>query len=97
MESVNLQAFEAEAVARGYAPLLERRWVPGTTLDVHAHPFDARAVMVEGEMWLTVGSETRHLRAGDTFELDRQVPHSERYGDQGAVFWVARRSGQSAA
>ncbi|MBE2261951.1 MAG: cupin domain-containing protein [Burkholderiaceae bacterium] len=97
MNATNLKAFEAEAVAQGYDLLLERRWAPGTTLDVHTHPFDARALMVEGEMWLTVGSETRHLRAGDTFELDRHVPHSERYGDQGAVFWVARRSGQSAA
>jgi hypothetical protein len=44
-------------------------------------------------MWLTVGTETQHLVAGDRFTLDREVPHSERYGAQGAIFWVARQNG----
>jgi quercetin dioxygenase-like cupin family protein len=47
---------------------------------------------VQGEMWLTVGEGTRHLRAGDTFELDRELPHAERYGSAGATYWVARRA-----
>nr|WP_316640578.1 hypothetical protein [uncultured Roseateles sp.] len=34
---------------------------------------------------------TRHLRAGDRFELDAEVPHDERYGIEGAMYWVARR------
>ena len=42
-------------------------------------------------MWLSVGADTLHLRAGQTFELDRAVEHSERYGAEGAVVWVARR------
>jgi len=33
---------------------------------------------------------TQHLRAGDRFELDHGVPHAERYGDEGATYWVAR-------
>ena len=41
-------------------------------------------------MWLTVGDSTRHLRSGDRFELDAQVLHSERYGPEGATYWVAR-------
>jgi quercetin dioxygenase-like cupin family protein len=42
-------------------------------------------------MWLTVGAETRHLRPGDVFELERDAPHAERYGVDGATYWVARR------
>jgi len=38
-----------------------------------------------------VGETTRQLRAGDTFALDAEVPHVERYGAEGATFWVARR------
>jgi hypothetical protein len=41
---------------------------------------------------LTVGDNTRHIRAGDDFELDRDVPHAERYGDEGATSWIARRN-----
>jgi hypothetical protein len=43
-------------------------------------------------MWLSVGQATQHLAAGDNFELDRDVPHAERYGHAGATYWVARRN-----
>ncbi len=84
--------FEADAKARGFDEVLERRWSPGQVVDDHAHPFDADARVVAGEMWLTVGGVTRHLEAGDTFALDAGTPHSERYGTDGAAYWVARRA-----
>jgi hypothetical protein len=46
-------------------------------------------------MWLTVGEQERHLLPGDEFTLDRDVPHAERYGKDGATYWVARRHGES--
>ena len=61
-------------------------------LETHRHPFAAKALVVQGEMWLTVGDRTRHLRPGDTFELEPDVPHTERYGSEGATYWVARRN-----
>jgi hypothetical protein len=45
-------------------------------------------------MWLTVGENVRHFRPGDEFTLDREVPHAERYGDEGATLWVGRRIGK---
>ncbi|MES3011212.1 MAG: cupin domain-containing protein [Pseudomonadota bacterium] len=62
-------------------------------LDTHSHPFAAKATVVQGEMWLTVNGETQHLLPGDGFELAQGVPHSERYGTDGATYWVARRAG----
>jgi mannose-6-phosphate isomerase-like protein (cupin superfamily) len=85
--------FAAAARAQGFDQVLERQWAPLTVLDTHTHPFSASARVVQGEMWLTVGAETRHLRAGDVFELERDVPHAERYGPEGACYWVARRNG----
>jgi len=85
--------FETNARAQGFDQVLEREWPPSTVLDAHVHPFAAKAVVVRGEMWLSVGSDTRHLRPGDTFELDSGVLHSERYGADGATYWVARRAG----
>jgi quercetin dioxygenase-like cupin family protein len=46
----------------------------------------------EGEMWLTVGDDTQHLQAGETFALTREIEHSERYGAEGEVVWAARRN-----
>ena len=85
------QAFEAAARAQGYDEVLERKWAPATVLESHTHPFALRALVVAGEMWLTVGDDVRHLRPGEEFALERDVPHAERYGAEGATYWVARR------
>ena len=34
----------------------------------------------------------QHLLPGDCFTLQRQVLHDERYGPEGATYWVARRN-----
>jgi hypothetical protein len=83
--------FEQQARAEGFDEVLERDWPARTVLDTHSHPFAAKAVVVRGEMWLTVGGSTRHLLPGGTFELSVDVPHAERYGPEGATYWVARR------
>lgn len=92
MKNTDFAAFEAAARADGFDEVLERRWAPGTVIDTHTHAFAVQALVTEGALWLSCGGETRHLQAGDRFELDRDVPHAERYGPDGAVFWVARRN-----
>jgi len=85
------QAFSARARRDGFDEVLERRWGPDTVLETHTHPFAVRARVVQGEMWLTVDGETEHLRPGEPFALEAGVPHAERYGPEGATYWVARR------
>ena len=92
MNANTFEEFEAQARAAGFDESLVRQWAPGTVLDTHTHPFDADAVVAQGEMWLTCEGSTRHLKLGDTFTLAREVPHAERYGPQGATYWVARRN-----
>ena len=84
--------FEADARAQGFDEVIERRWSPGLVLQTHVHGFALKALVVQGEMWLTCGDATRHLHPGDTFELEPDVPHDERYGAEGATYWVARRN-----
>lgn len=91
MNSMTFETFEATARAQGFDEAVERKWAPSTVLDSHTHSFAVSALVVQGEMWLKVGSEERHLRAGDEFTIDREVPHSERYGAEGATYWAARR------
>jgi len=92
MDHARFNAFRDQALAQGFDEVLERRWAPHTVLDTHTHPFDASAVVTEGEMWLTVDGQTRHLKPGDAFALARDMPHAERYGAEGAAYWVARRN-----
>lgn len=84
--------FEMEMRALGYDEVLEREWAPLTVLGTHTHPFAARALVVRGEMWLTQQDRTRRLVAGGSFELEADAPHAERYGAEGATYWVARRN-----
>lgn len=84
--------FEAQALAQGFDEVLARHWPPHTELDLHRHAFAVRAVVTQGELWLSVAGHTRHLRPGDEFALDRDEPHAERYGPEGATYWVARRN-----
>lgn len=97
MTPATFEEFETQSRAQGFDQVLPRVWAPDTELPTHVHPFAVKALVVEGEFWLTVGDETRHLRAGDSFSLDREVPHAERYGSAGATFWVARRHAPVAA
>jgi len=87
----SFEDFRDEALRCGSDEVLVREWAPDSTAPIHTHPFDAEAVVVRGEMWLTEGARARHLRQGGTFRLSAGVSHSERYGAEGATLWVARR------
>lgn len=92
LSNSSFDAFKADALAAGFDEALERHWPADTVLDTHRHAFDAEAVVTQGEMWLTCGDDTQYLTPGGSFQLTRDVPHSERYGPQGATYWVARRN-----
>jgi mannose-6-phosphate isomerase-like protein (cupin superfamily) len=88
----SFESFRERSLAAGADEVVERRWKPGQLVDTHTHPFDADALVTEGDLWLTCAGETRHLRPGDTFVIPAGTPHSERYGPAGAAYWVARRN-----
>jgi quercetin dioxygenase-like cupin family protein len=84
--------FQQQALDNGFDEALVREWAPNFSNEVHSHPFDTHALVVQGECWLSVDGQVQHLIAGDTFDLGRDVPHAERYGPEGATFWAARRN-----
>lgn len=88
----NFETFRSTALAEGFDEVLERHWAPHTEVATHAHPFAVKALVVQGEMWLTVNGHTLHLQEGDPFKLAPGVPHTERYGEVGATYWVARKN-----
>jgi quercetin dioxygenase-like cupin family protein len=93
MNQVSFEAFEKEAHAQGFDEVVERKWAPSTVVESHTHPFAVRALVVLGEMWLDVdGGGERHLLPGDEFRIEREIPHTERYGAEGTTYWAARRN-----
>ena len=91
---MTFEKFRDDMLAAGYEEVLERPWAPCAEVATHTHPFEANALVIQGEMWLTEqGGTARRLEAGDRFHLQANMPHEERYGPQGAIYWVARRAG----
>jgi len=92
MNTTDFETFAAAAKTRGFDEVVERAWPANAALAAHRHDFAVEALVVSGEMWLTCGEATRHLRPGDSFVLARAVEHAERYGPEGATYWAARRN-----
>ncbi len=91
MSLPSFDEFTATTRAQGFDEVLVREWAPGQQTGTHTHPFSVKALVVRGELWLQCGEEAKHLPAGQGFELAAGVEHSERYGAEGATFWVARK------
>jgi quercetin dioxygenase-like cupin family protein len=83
--------FESELRAQGFDQVLEKEYPPDAVIKTHVHSFAAKALIVRGEMWLTIGDHIQHIVTGGTFELEPGTPHSERYGPEGTAYWVGRR------
>jgi quercetin dioxygenase-like cupin family protein len=77
--------------SEGFAEVVTVVREPGGTLDVHTHPFEAKALILHGELHLRVGDVERTYRTGDVFHLQANVSHSERYGPHGVQYLVGRK------
>ncbi len=88
---MDVAVFEQELSTLGFTEVLWREWAPNKFMDTHTHPFEVRALVTEGEFVLGCGGESRTIRAGEIFTLPANVPHTEQYGPQGAIFRVGRK------
>ena len=91
MALITLEEFTEKTKALGYDEVTIRKWDPNQISHTHTHEFAVLAVVAQGEMWLTRGDETEHLKLGDTFTMDSDTPHSEKYGPEGTIYWAARQ------
>lgn len=88
---IDRTAFETKLRQDGYDEVLTRDWHPNQVVPEHTHPFDAHALVLEGEVTLTLQGRSLTCRAGDTFKVPAGTPHAETYGPAGARFLAGRR------
>ena len=60
-------------------------------LDHHSHPFEAKALILDGEIRIIVAGEERLYKQGDVFHLGNGTDHIEKYGPAGVRYLVGRR------
>lgn len=83
--------FETELARDGYE-IVSISMQPDAVNPQHAHPFDARVMVVEGAM--TVDREdtgARTFQVGEWFALHAGCRHSEAAGTAGATYVAGRR------
>jgi quercetin dioxygenase-like cupin family protein len=64
---------------------------PNGSLDVHAHPFEAKALIVSGSLRIRCNGEARDYGVGEIFHLATNVEHGEDYGPEGVSYLVGRK------
>jgi uncharacterized cupin superfamily protein len=57
----------------------------------HAHDFDVRAMVIEGEITLGVAGTSSLYRKGEVFTMAAGCEHTELYGPAGVTYLVGRR------
>lgn len=88
---MDLGAFESALRRDGYDEIETKSMKPGMTVPDHTHPFDARALVLDGEISVTWQGQTKTCRQGDVFTMAAGVTHSEQLGPDGVRFLVGRR------
>jgi quercetin dioxygenase-like cupin family protein len=85
------QEFRQVLAAQQFADPVAIERDHGYALDVHEHPFEAFALILDGEITLEVADVTTTYRPGDTFRLAAHTPHRESVGASGVRYLSGRK------
>ena len=88
---MNQATFEAALAAQGYAPAVLVQKPVGYEMGEHQHPFDAFALITEGEITIEVAGIKQSYAAGSTFQLPANTPHHESAIAHGVSYLAGRR------
>jgi quercetin dioxygenase-like cupin family protein len=83
--------FEARLRTEGYPEIRTNQMPPHCHNEEHSHPFDVLALVLEGDITLTIDGAAQIYRAGDEFRMKAGCKHVEDVGSQGVKYLVGRR------
>ena len=75
----------------GFPEPVEVHQTPSGYLDEHEHPFEVRALILEGVIEILSDGISQTYRAGDVFQLGFMQSHAESYGPQGVKYLASRK------
>jgi quercetin dioxygenase-like cupin family protein len=91
MITMTQQDFEAALQAENYPEIVNISKDVGYQMGEHSHAFDAYALILSGDITLTVNGVTATYKAGETFRLAANTPHLESAIPSGVNYLVGRR------
>jgi quercetin dioxygenase-like cupin family protein len=88
---MNTEQFLLLLRQEGFPEPVEVQQIPNGTLRVHEHPFEVKALVIEGSIEIVINGLSRTYNAGDIFQLSLKQPHSESYGAEGVKYLASRK------
>jgi quercetin dioxygenase-like cupin family protein len=77
--------------SEGFKEVVTVEREPNGFLATHTHPFEAKALILDGEIRLQVGEAEQVFQPGQVFHLSANEPHTEYYGPRGVKYMVGRK------
>ena len=75
----------------GFPDPVEVQQIPNGSLGIHEHPFEVKALVVDGSIEIVVNGFAKTYQAGHIFQLQYKQPHSESYGPSGVKYLASRK------
>jgi len=88
---MSIADFKSSLAKDGFTEVLNRELPADTVVSEHDHPFDARALILSGEITLMVDGVSQTYREGDVFNMAAGCRHQETIGSDGVSFISGRR------
>lgn len=88
---IDEKSFEARLRREGFPEIRTNQLAPGCHNTEHSHGFDVLALVLDGEITLTVDGDAGLYRAGDEFSMQAGCKHVEDVGPKGVRYLVGRR------
>ena len=88
---MNQSEFESDLVREGYQ-VVYGGYPPNHNNAEHGHGWDARLMIIGGEITITRNGTAETFRPGDTCAVTANQPHTEQAGPQGVAYIAGRRA-----
>ena len=88
---MNSEQFLQSLRQDGFLDPVEVQQVPNGQLGMHEHPFEVKALVIEGDITIDIDGVSKIYKAGDIFQLEFKQPHAESYGPQGVKYLASRK------
>jgi quercetin dioxygenase-like cupin family protein len=83
-------AFEQELTKAGFQVNTVSRKA-NEFVDTHTHSFEAKALILSGQISINVQGKDTLYPPGSVFHLHAGTPHTEQYGPEGVTYLVGRK------
>jgi quercetin dioxygenase-like cupin family protein len=88
---IDEKSFQDRLRREGFPEIRTNQLAPGCHNDEHSHPFDVLALVLDGDITLTVDGRARRYSAGEEFSMKAGCKHVEDVGPNGVRYLVGRR------